>query len=585
MEFNSLPLAPNFNTLYTDVLNCDIVPPSFYTWRVPNSFVFKKRWAFSAVAGAQSFDTIYDIYEEGADRYYIGKIGSNVLVKKNGTTLYTSAFVANVHYKFFTTQWPKWTVSNSGTAGNGVISWTDVIVRDSTKTFTVNAYASQYLYVYEADVGQWQVFRIDSNTATDMVITSTGYFTLPVNAKYKIFPSYGYVLSFVAGDYIYNIQDATSVTPIKSIPSTMDAVFFNGNYYILAQDKNVHVWGDGIFAAYFSSKSNVGSVPDTMNIINFKDYILLIWPRSIHSVRNVQRIDTFGNRVTDRMIIPVTSDVWMYSQGSYTVFNTWLYLVTQNKKFVGVDIKDVGIDKFTVTVQNQWLFIQQFLDTLVSTETVRIGINDENIYIIVKGSGKTTIYNYDILYSGWHRWETLLAITNFKLNQFVGTTLYTKLFAAWTDQWSLSYNQTIRAILGEDLIYLMKRAILTKIYIGKRTTKNSYLEYTVMAWWNVDKYTKKLEESAYIQDVLWYWLQTTWTLGSQLLWLSLLWASSTDWLDLLADFALIENPTWFFYEILILDIKWTGLDEFEFWGMIMWFQKFEPQVTSYKNVI
>lgn len=82
MEFNSLPLVSNFNTLYSDVLNCDIVPPSFYLGRVPQAFVLKKRGAFSAVAGAQTFDTIYDIYEDGSDTYYIGKISSNVIVKK-----------------------------------------------------------------------------------------------------------------------------------------------------------------------------------------------------------------------------------------------------------------------------------------------------------------------------------------------------------------------------------------------------------------------------------------------------------------------------------------------------------------------
>jgi hypothetical protein len=71
MEFVSLPLTQDFNKLYTDVLNCDIVPPPFYTGRVPQTFVFKKRGAFVADDTAQTFDTIYDIYEEGINTYYI----------------------------------------------------------------------------------------------------------------------------------------------------------------------------------------------------------------------------------------------------------------------------------------------------------------------------------------------------------------------------------------------------------------------------------------------------------------------------------------------------------------------------------
>lgn len=64
MEFTSLPLVQNFNTLYTDIENCDIIPPPFYLGRVPQSFVLKKRGAFSIVSGAQAFDSIFDTYDD-----------------------------------------------------------------------------------------------------------------------------------------------------------------------------------------------------------------------------------------------------------------------------------------------------------------------------------------------------------------------------------------------------------------------------------------------------------------------------------------------------------------------------------------
>lgn len=585
MEFTSLPLIQDFNKLYTDILNCDIIAPSFYIGRVPQSFVFKKRWAFSAIDTAETFDTIYDIYEEWNDTYYIWKIGSNVLVKKNSTTLYTWTYVAWVEYKFFLSQWPKWTVVDSWTWMNGSVSWADIILTDATKTWTINSYAGKYIYLYEADVWQWQVFLIDSNTATTLTVTSTGWKVQPSNAKYKIFNSYWYVLSFVAWDYIYNIQDITSVTPVKTIPTPMDAIYFNWNYYIVAQDKNIHVGWDGIFSAYFSWKSNIGSNPDTYNIINFKDYILLVWNKWISAIRNITRVDSTWASITERIILPVTSDIWIFKQWAYTIYNQWLYLISQNKKFIWVEITDVWIDKFTVTSKNQWIYIQQFLDILSTDNVINIWIDDANIYIVVKSSWKSTIFNYDTMYMWWHRWETLLPLTDYKLSKFVWNTLYIKWYDALKDEWDLEYNQNIRAVIWEDNIFLMKRALLTKLYIWKNTTKWAYIHYTSMAWWNVDKYIKKLEESKYIQDILWYSLDTQWTLWTNLLWLSLLWESLTSWLDLISDFALIENPTWFFYEICIIDIKWTWTEEFEFGWMVLWYNKFEPQVTSYYNVI
>lgn len=585
MEFVQLPLVQDFNKLYSDILNCDIVPPPFYLGRVPQSFFLKKRGAFVAVEGAEVFDEIFDIYEIGNDVYYIGKIGTDLLVKKNATTIHTGTYTTGVQYKFFITQWPKGAVYDSGTGANGSVVGPDLIITDSTKTFTVNALSLKYVYLYEADVGQWQVLLIDSNTSTTMTVTSTGWKSEPKNAKYKIFDSYGFVLSFVAEDYIYNIQDDASVTPVKTIASPMDAVYFNDNYYIVDQSSDLHIGGYGIFAAYFSGKSNLGSYPDTFNIINFKDYILLVGNKWISAVRSMNRIDNTWATVTDRVVIPVSHEVAMLSQWAYTIYNQGLYILSQNKKFIGVNIADVGIDKFTVSTTNHGIYIQQFLDNITTSDTLRIGISDQNIYITASSAGSTTIFNYDMLYMGWHRWVTLLPISNFKLNRFIGDTLYIKWFDAAKDNGTELYDQNIRAVIGEDNILSMKRAILTKMVIWKNTTKDAYIHYNVLAGGNIDKYIKQFKESAYLQDIRWYSLQTNGTLGNQLLGISLLAQSSTDALDLLADFANIENPTWFFYEICIIDIKATGTDEFEFGWMLLGYNKFEPQVTSYKNVI
>lgn len=585
MEFLPLYLWQDFNNLYTDSLNCDIVAPPFYQWRIPFSFFFKKRWAFSKIETAEEFDIIYDYYEEWTDLYYIWRIGTNVIVKHWATTLHTSTYVDWVFYKFFLAQWVKWTPVESWTWANWIVVWTDIVIQDLTKSWVVNAYALKYVYIYEATSWAWQIFQIDSNTTTDLVITNTGWIIPPVNAKYKIFDDYTAVLSFVSWDYIYNIQSDTSVLPIKSIINPKDAIFFDWYYYIVGQDNKVWRWGESWFAWYFWFGSYLWTKVDIVNIINFKDYILLLWTSSISAIRIINRVNSVWDTVATPVILPVTTDIALFKQWAYVIYNVWLYVISQNKQFLWVEITDVWIDKYTVNTTNQWIYIQKFLDNFSTSSSIRIWIDDQNIYITVKDSWSTTMYRYDILYKWWHRWETLLPIVNYKYRKFIWDTLYIKWYDALTDEWWLQYNQNLRVVIWEDSIFNNKRALITKIYVWKNTTMNSKIKYLVFAGGNTDSYEKILWESWYVQDIAWYWLQTSWTLWWQLLWISLLWESLTNWLDLIADVATIENPTWFFYELCIIDLSAEWTEEFETWGLMIWYTKFEPQVTAYRNVI
>ena len=589
MELLPLPLWQEFNKTYTDVVNCDIISPPFYTGRVPQSFFFKKRWAISAVASKETFDEIYDTYESWTDVYYIWKIWTAIKVKKNSTTLYTWTYTAWVAYKFFFSLSAKWTSTESWTAWEWVTVWADIVLQDTTKTWTVNAYAWKYVYVYEAISWEWQIFKIDSNTATDLVITQSWWKIPPTGAKYYIFPDYWFTLSFVDYAYVYTINSDSVVLPIKAIPNPIDALYFNWRYYIVDKNKNVFVWDEWFFAWYFNQASLIGSAPDILNIANHRDLVLLLWANEVNCVQSEKFTlqDTATTTVVKTFfkIVPVTKEIWLFTQNSFTIYNQWFYILSKYKQLLWVSITSVWIDKYFVDTKNQWMYIQKYLDNLATTNAIRLHIDDQKISLIVKETSQTVIYNYDVLYLWWYKWVTQLPINNIKWDKFIWATIYSKAFDAWKDAWNLSYNQSIRTIVWEEWIFTMKRSLLTKFYIWQNTTKWTYVSYTVMAWWNLDKYTKNFIESWYIQDIAWYSIQTDWTLWTSMLWMSTLWESQTLWLDIMADIALIENPTWFFYDIHIIDIKADDSDEIEFWWLAIWYSIFQPQVTPIRNVI
>lgn len=590
MEYFLAPLWQDFNKVYADVVNSSIIPPPHYTWRVPHSFFFTKRWGFSEYAWSQSFDEIYDIVESWSDIYYLWKIWSNVKMKKNSTELYSWTYVAWVNYKFYYINSAKWTLSESWTAWEWVTSWSDVIIRDTTKTWTVNAYAWKYVYVYEATAWTWQIMQIDSNTATDLVVTQSWWKTPPTGAKYYIFSNFWDTLSFVWPDYCYIVHNDSTIVKIKTVQNPIDAIYWNWRNYIVDTNKKVFVSAEAwLFANYFNQRSLIWAVDDVVNIIDFRDFVLLLWLSKISVIRSSEKVATTvswaSEILTTFSIVTVTNQVWLYAQGAFSIYNNWLYILSTFKQFLSVNIESVGIDKFTVSNQNNWIYIQKFLDTIASTDHIRIAITDQNIYIIVNNWSLTNIYIYDYIYLWWHRWRTNLVIWWYKKLKFFWKKIYEISTTSILDDWTDTYDQNIKIIVWEENIFNMKRSLLVKFYITRNTSLNSKCVFTIEAWGNVDIFEKELNELWYLQFAAWLYSWTSNTLWSNILWYWLLWSQKLSLSNIVADIANIEIPTWFFHELLIIELKWEGSNRVEFWWMMEWYTLYEPQVTPFKNVI
>jgi len=589
MEYFLAPLWQDFNKIYADVVNSSIIPPPHYSWRVPHTFFFTKRWGFSEFAWTQTFHEIYDIVETGADIYYLWRIWTEVKVYKNSTQIFSWTYVAWVNYKFYYINSVKWTKAESWTWASWVTVWSDVVIQDLTKSWTVNAYAWKYVYIYSATAWTWQIMKIDSNTATNLVVTQSWWKTPPTWASYHIFSDFWDTLSFVWPDYIYTIHTSADVIKVQSVPNVIDAIYFKWRNYIIDSAKHVYVWDQWFFAWYFNIDSLIWALDDVVNIIDFQDYVLLLWLNQIKVVQseNVVLTQTSGTSVVKAVfkIVWVTTAFWLFNQSSFVVYNQWLYVFTKFKQFLSVSITSVWVDKYFVDTKPQGIYIQKFLDTITTTDKVRVAINDQNIIFITNNWTISNIYIYDFIYLWWHRWTTVLIIGWYKNLKFFWTKIYEISSTTFLDSWWYEYDQNIKIIVWEENIFNMKRSLLTKFYISKNTSLNCDVVFTIEAWWKIDTYTKSLWDLWYLQFAAWLYWWTSNTLGSNILWYWMLANQKASLSNIIADICNIEIPTWFFYELLIIELKWEWTNKVEFGWMMSWYSLFEPQVTSYQNVI
>lgn len=64
MQNLSFSLAQEFNKLYADVVNCELVRPPYYQGKVPYLFWLSKRRALvEATSNNYNFDTLFDCEE------------------------------------------------------------------------------------------------------------------------------------------------------------------------------------------------------------------------------------------------------------------------------------------------------------------------------------------------------------------------------------------------------------------------------------------------------------------------------------------------------------------------------------------
>ena len=151
------------------------------------------------------------------------------------------------------------------------------------------------------------------------------------------------------------------------------------------------------------------------------------------------------------------------------------------------------------------------------------------------------------------------------------------------DEGDQAFIQYVRIIVWEDKIKMVKRSQFFKILIWSETTQDSRLTFGVHVGWSYTRLARKIWNIKY--------LVTIDALGgvdpvfNNIVWGTSLLSQEFDASTKISDINVIELPTWFFYELGILEFEWTGEESVELGWVFTWYDELDPHVTPFENVV
>ncbi len=585
MALTYLPmlLQQDVNKLYPDILNFDITPPPHWNGRVSHTFFLKRRWWFLQNVDF-GWDKLLDYMEFNWNKYWLVKDWTDIKLRKNNstTTLFTGTFSTAVNHRILLMSAASWTqLMNWTWATSNVNAWVYTIT-DSTKTWTVNAYAWKYIYIQTATTWQWQVFKIQSNTAT--VLTLARWREVqPVASTYYIFDSFAEVPWIVASDWLYAVHNDTSIYKQANFWTVIDAIYTQWRLMCVDTNSNVIVSYEWYNSWFIDQTSIIWTYSWVKSMVQFQDFILMLSDTRIWIIKKISTSVLNGNPIDTFKPVTITNLLWAFSAKSFAVYNQWLYLFTSAKRFVAITITPAWTDRYTVTQEDQWMYIQQFLDSIDSTYDVSIAINAEKIVIASSNDTIHNFYLYDTYYKFRYRWNTLLPIhwlVVFNDIYFLWDILYTYDKDRVIDNWNNDYIPYIRVIFWESDIFSLKNVMSNKIYIWKNTNPLSKIKRKLhLDWWVYTAQTT-FEKLKYLSDVTSYWPNTA--IWNNILWY---WIFGWSWITI-SDYVLswinvVEIPVNFTCTLMEMEV----LGNFEFWWMMIWYEIMEPVVTPVNSVL
>lgn len=579
MSYLSMLLQQDVNKLYPDILNHDITPPPQRPWRVSHSFFLKRRPWFNEQID-WGWDKVIDYLRFNGSEYWLVKDWVNIKIYKDATLLSTKTYSSTVNHKLFTLSWPSWTLLDSWTWATSNVNLWIFTITDSTKSRTVNAYALKWIYIYDATVWTWQVIQIISNTATELTLY-TWWIIQPTWIKYQIFDTFSEIVAFVANDWIYTINNTTSITLAKRYWTVRDCIYNLWRLFVVDSNDNVLVSEQWSNCYYYWQPVWTYSWVQWMTC--FQDFVLLMCTDRVGMIKkesitidsNSQPIDTFKT-------LTVTNILWTFGKKSFTTYNQGLYVFTGTKKLIALTITPSGTDRFTVQQDDQWIYIQQFLDWISAWDDIQIAINAEKVCLTHYNSSWSNIYLYDVYYKFRYRRNTLLPIH--------WCLVYNNIYYLWDkvyridtsltkDVWDNDYTPRIRSILWEEDIFSVKTYMMHKLYIWANTDLNTKIKYVChIDWWKYEVNTN-LNNIKYLTDNLLF--NTDWTRGRDMFWY---WVFGWEWFNIWAYtmwyINAIEIPISLTSLLTEIFIEW----DIEFGWMLMQYDTYDPYITPINSV-
>jgi hypothetical protein len=590
-----LLLQPWLNKTYTDIVNSEISVPPYYPWKVQHTFFLRKRkWIhqFKDFGWDEILDFI--LFE---DNYYaLVKDWTNVYLKKNTawSILWTWTYNTTTKFQFNTFQSAKWTILDSWINADWIVASSDTLLEDTTKAWTVNEYAGNYVYITWTWVWAWRVSQIGWNTATWLKID--WWYNTPDSVNYSIFEDYGEVLAFTWWNWLYTINNETSPWIIRAskLWNIIDFTIVNHRLIYLLEDW--YLWES--LGWYFMFQTEdlkyIGRVAWALAIFQYNDFIICWSKESITIIKSqstkvtefyVETWEVLSKQVSlDNYTISQTiNTMWLFSKDSYVIYNTWVYLFTANRKFIALWITWVTDTQYSIKQDDQWWLIQKYLDNISDDASVSMSITEESIRILSNNWEESFIYIFNLLYTTWHTWETDLYLTSIKkyIDQYY---FWDKIYIydddtldddiRYKDAWIYEYNQEITAIIWEAEIMSMKRYLLAKFLIWVNTDPETIIKFTSRFWWKEYNIRATFEDLQYLKKAA--LTDSSWTLWVPITWTWVFWWPLWDLITWDSDISLVEIPLWQAANMFKVKIIW----DIEFWWMMVAYDVLQTHLTE-----
>lgn len=213
----NIPLlfGEDLNSVYKDILNCEIVKKPFRDWRTPDWFFLKKRW-WLTVHLDWGWDYVIDYSTFDNAEYAIVKNWDNIEIKKRDWSQFklitTQPFNPDVYHSF-----KKWFSAPTGSVLYTWTVWTATTtawvssIKVTDAWWTADQFAWKYLAITSSS-WLWSVMKISGNT-TDTIDLEFGWDMPPKDweSKFKIYEWYSETLSFIGNDWIYAISNDAAI--------------------------------------------------------------------------------------------------------------------------------------------------------------------------------------------------------------------------------------------------------------------------------------------------------------------------------------------------------------------------------------
>ena len=579
MAYLPMLLQQDVNKLYPDILNHDIYPPPQWPGRVSHTFFLKRRPGLNEQIDF-GWDKVLDYLQFNGSEYWLVKDSTNIKVYKWTTLLSTKSYSTTANHKLFTVSAPSGTKLDSWTwASSNVTLWVFTIT-DATKSWTTNAYALKWIYIYNATIGSWQVMQIVSNTSTVLTLYS-GWIIQPSWIDYYIFDSYSECVAFVGNDWIYVVHNNSDVIKLNRFWTVKDCIYNLWRLFVVDANDNVLVSEQWSNCFYYTQP--IWTYSWVLWMVAFQDFVLMMCTDRIGMIKKESiTIDSSSNPIDTFKTLTITNVLWAFSNKSFTIYNQWLYVFTGTKKLIALTITPSGTDRFTVAQTDQWIYIQQFLDWITTWDDVQIAINAEKVVLVHNDNVAHNIYLYDTYYKFRYRRDSLLPIH--------GAVVYNKIYYLWDkvylsdsaiteDVWALDYTPRIKSILWEEDIFSLKTYIMHKLYVWANTDTNTKIKYVChLDGWRYEVNTT-LANIQYFYDALMF--NTDGTRWRELFGYGIFgwqWFNVSDYI--LGKVNAIEIPIALTASLTEVYIEW----DIEFGWMLMQYDAYDPYITPINSV-